>query len=301
MHDYLNQLVNRSQQPGLGVQPRPVSRFEISQESIFTASDPTETTSDNLEYISQQQLSEPNVSAAGQPTSAKDHENRLGQAIQLSRADQYQAVTVSTPDDPGKKDGKAKSQSAQHSVDALPDQSIHSASDMERSVENDQVAVSEPSIEKQAYLNSTKATIQKGKAPPHTLVSFIAPNSIEHSQKQTPEASLTQSAKPSEKKQAHAETTDIEPLFEWKPSAQTQSVFSEESRQAIIKPLTEPMAPPHATESTGNNPAPTIQITIGRIEVRATAAATATKKIPAKSPAMSLDDYLRQRQTGGRT
>lgn len=300
MHDYLNQLVNKSQQPGLGVQPRPVSRFEISQESIFTAPDPVETTSNNLEYISQEISGEPNVSA-DLPASAKNDENRLGQTIKLSRADQYQAITVSTPDDPGQKNRKAKSQPTQHSVDALPDPSVHSVSDMEVSVENDQAAVSEPSIEKQAYLNSTKATIQKGKAPIHTLVSFIAPNSIEHSPKQTLAENLTQIAKPGEREQAHIETNDREPLFEWNPSAQTQSVFSEKAKQAIIKPLTEPTIPQHVTESAGNNPAPTIQITIGRIEVRATAATTPTKKMSAKSPEMSLDDYLRQRQTGGRT
>jgi hypothetical protein len=47
-------------------------------------------------------------------------------------------------------------------------------------------------------------------------------------------------------------------------------------------------------------PAPTIQVTIGRIEVRATPAPTSgvTSK-PRQAPAMSLDDYLRQRNRGG--
>lgn len=48
---------------------------------------------------------------------------------------------------------------------------------------------------------------------------------------------------------------------------------------------------------------PAIQVTIGRVEVRAvTASATATRsqQQPARPPAMSLDEYLRQQERGGR-
>jgi hypothetical protein len=46
---------------------------------------------------------------------------------------------------------------------------------------------------------------------------------------------------------------------------------------------------------------PPIQVTIGRIEIRATAApaATAAQKPRLKAPVMSLDEYLRQRNNGG--
>lgn len=41
---------------------------------------------------------------------------------------------------------------------------------------------------------------------------------------------------------------------------------------------------------------PTIQVTIGRVEIRAAAASTVSaRKTPARSPAMNLDDYLKQR------
>lgn len=47
--------------------------------------------------------------------------------------------------------------------------------------------------------------------------------------------------------------------------------------------------------------APTIQVTIGRIEVRATPPAPATpRKAPSKPAAMSLEDYLKQRSEGRR-
>lgn len=44
---------------------------------------------------------------------------------------------------------------------------------------------------------------------------------------------------------------------------------------------------------------PTIQVTIGRIEVRAAPAPPAAGPAPAARPALSLDDYLRQRNQGG--
>lgn len=48
-------------------------------------------------------------------------------------------------------------------------------------------------------------------------------------------------------------------------------------------------------------PAPTIQVTIGRIEVRATSPSPATpKKAPLKPAAMSLEDYLRSRSGGAK-
>jgi hypothetical protein len=49
-----------------------------------------------------------------------------------------------------------------------------------------------------------------------------------------------------------------------------------------------------------STPAPTIQVTIGRIEVRATPAATPLPQAARSAPAvMSLDDYLNQRVKGG--
>ncbi|MFL5801932.1 MAG: hypothetical protein ACJ8CR_09345 [Roseiflexaceae bacterium] len=45
---------------------------------------------------------------------------------------------------------------------------------------------------------------------------------------------------------------------------------------------------------------PTIQVTIGRIEVRATPSATSTRRAPSAAPTLSLDEYLRSRQGGRR-
>lgn len=46
--------------------------------------------------------------------------------------------------------------------------------------------------------------------------------------------------------------------------------------------------------------APTIHVTIGRVEVRATPASAPTPSRPAKTPSvMTLDEYLLRKNTGG--
>lgn len=49
-----------------------------------------------------------------------------------------------------------------------------------------------------------------------------------------------------------------------------------------------------------SEPAPVINVTIGRIEVRATTPATPPRKQPSAKPLMSLDEYLQRRTRGGR-
>ena len=46
-------------------------------------------------------------------------------------------------------------------------------------------------------------------------------------------------------------------------------------------------------------PPPTIQVSIGRIEIKATPAPTQPRKTPIKPPTMSLDEYLHRRNGGG--
>lgn len=70
--------------------------------------------------------------------------------------------------------------------------------------------------------------------------------------------------------------------------------------QVTHAPPAEQAAPPATKEASTQAAAPTIQVTIGRVEVRATPLpAPAPKRPRAKPPVMSLDEYLRQRNQGG--
>lgn len=83
------------------------------------------------------------------------------------------------------------------------------------------------------------------------------------------------------------------------PPANARGVRVETSS---IRPLTLAQAPrvgPPISLPAAKELAPTINVTIGRIEVRALPAAPPTGKAAARGPAMKLDEYLRQRATGG--
>jgi hypothetical protein len=53
------------------------------------------------------------------------------------------------------------------------------------------------------------------------------------------------------------------------------------------------------TQPPMSEPSPVINVTIGRIEVRATTPATPSRKQPSAKPLMSLDEYLQRRTRGG--
>lgn len=75
-----------------------------------------------------------------------------------------------------------------------------------------------------------------------------------------------------------------------------KSEFAPVPGREIFKPHVEPTARQFVTDRTAE--APTIQVTIGRVEIRATVASTPTRKTPTQSPVMSLDEYLKQRNGG---
>lgn len=90
----------------------------------------------------------------------------------------------------------------------------------------------------------------------------------------------------------------IEPLFHRKPDLMPILDAAHVPEREKFKPFAENTASQFGTESVKESP--TIQVTIGRVEIRATVASTPTSKPPAKSSAMSLDEYLTRRKEGRR-
>ena len=69
--------------------------------------------------------------------------------------------------------------------------------------------------------------------------------------------------------------------------------------QPQIKRYVKPILPTPAKSVEKPEPAPTIQVTIGRIEVRATPPSPPSRKQTSVPSIMSLEEYLRRRQGGG--
>lgn len=68
-------------------------------------------------------------------------------------------------------------------------------------------------------------------------------------------------------------------------------------------PLLRTSTPPSRAQLEASRPESTIQVTIGRVEVRAVttpATSTRSQQQPTRPPAMSLDEYLRRQEQGGR-
>jgi len=69
--------------------------------------------------------------------------------------------------------------------------------------------------------------------------------------------------------------------------------------ETLRPPASKPIDLAAAEQSTGAD-APTIHVTIGRVEIRASVAAPLSRKAQARPPAMSLEDYLKQRKGAAR-
>lgn len=66
------------------------------------------------------------------------------------------------------------------------------------------------------------------------------------------------------------------------------------------QPASRSTAPPVAAEPPASSEAATVQVTIGRVEVRAARpTVAASKRQPPKPPVMGLEEYLRRRDSGG--
>jgi hypothetical protein len=77
--------------------------------------------------------------------------------------------------------------------------------------------------------------------------------------------------------------------------SKARPIFSESS----IAPLTRLRPEPAQPIRSDSQPQPTVQVTIGRIEVRAVQSPQSPTRPRPKTPVLSLDEYLRQRSQGG--
>lgn len=83
-----------------------------------------------------------------------------------------------------------------------------------------------------------------------------------------------------------------------------ESLSGPEPAPVVVRPLVRPVPEGEVTAQPGATPdiessAPTIQVTIGRVEVRAVSEPPPQQKERPRPPVMSLDEYLRLRANGG--
>lgn len=104
-----------------------------------------------------------------------------------------------------------------------------------------------------------------------------------------------------------AEASGVASREEPRSPRRTESAFTDDAMAAPRRPgiprraPETPAAPRHAWAAPAAPPeAPTVRVTIGRVEVKAVLPAQAPRSAPPSRPELSLDDYLKQRKAGQR-
>ena len=98
--------------------------------------------------------------------------------------------------------------------------------------------------------------------------------------------------------QLHEQTISSHVVLGERTTRNSQSDVGTRFIASELESIPTPQAQPEAS-----TPEPAIQVTIGRVEVRAVTAPPTTTRSqpqPARPPAMSLDEYLRRQEQGGR-
>lgn len=90
-----------------------------------------------------------------------------------------------------------------------------------------------------------------------------------------------------------SELPETESLYGRKTDTVPRTVSTPVTRREMTERLAHPTAQQFGTNRATDEP--TIQVTIGRVEIRATVASAPTRKTQTQRPVMSLDEYLRQR------
>jgi hypothetical protein len=115
--------------------------------------------------------------------------------------------------------------------------------------------------------------------------------------------------RPAQPAQAREQQPSIERHTEQLSQAQEQQSSSDAPRVVVVQSRVMPIERrgedrssrgPLSLSAQAPPPAPTIHVTIGRVEVRATAPAVPASKPRPAPQTTSLDDYLRQRSSGGK-
>ena len=310
MPDYLSQLALRVKQSEFAVQPRPVSRFESQRYAIPMAPEPS--TSQEVDELGLQSANfipvETTADRRTQPVDSRTHRepNTLASLseAQFTTNDQNQyprqsatKPAIVTPETSTKIPNSPVIEAA-HPAPRRPQ------AEQSPRIVRSAVAQAQPSgrIDRLEQQTSKASSDPSGRRERSEFTDLVAQRKNEWRpsivQIENPKGEERPSS-PSARTLNHKEIgtfsvpTETEPLFGRKVEVTTKFGLAPVPRREYPQPLNDRRAPEFGMVRATD--APTIQVTIGRVEIRATVASTPTRKTPTHTPAMSLDEYLKQR------
>jgi hypothetical protein len=191
------------------------------------------------------------------------------------------------------------------------------ASPLLRSDTRTQTPMDQISMRPGVHLPALDVVSQSAAPKRQPMLQPIIASIIEHEviERQTAQPAQPRQQQPSIERQTAqpAQPRQQQPSIEWRTAqpaqVREQPPSSDAPQAVVVQPRV--MRIEHRGEDRSNSsplamsvqappPAPTIHVTIGRIEVRATTPAMPASKPRPAPQTMSLDDYLRQRSRGGK-
>ena len=293
MKDFLSQLVARSTAPALAVRPRLPSRFEAASEAAGITAFPSDSTpSAPLE-----------TKASPARTSRTSPLNSDRQQAPPTPAEPEASIASPSPQiTPPPLQNHSPSRSAVSATDTPAAPAAHSSkletpASPPSSPASKSVTASvlpNPATEPQPAKPFFQPSFDSGIQPPGPT----GPNSI--SEEAFPAAAVS-AAKP--------QPVSPTPLASAIAPTPTSGLRSQSQISYLKSPIPRPAAAPAVVARPTPAPAPTaaaapappvVQITIGRVELRAIVTPASPRAVPPPAPKLGLDEYLRQRTGGAR-
>ena len=293
MKDFLSQLVARSTAPALAVRPRLPSRFEAASETAGITAFPSEST----------------PSAPSEPTASP---------ARTSRTSPHNGNRQPAPPTPAEPEASIASPSPQTAPPPLQNHALSRSSAS---------ATIQPASA-EVHSSKQEAPSSPSPSPAHkTPIANARPNSATTPPPKTPlfQPSLDsdiqppKSPRPDSVSEGASQTAAVSvakpqpvsptPLASATPPAAASSLRSQSQISNLKSQIPRPIARPAiATRPTPSMPQtapatpapPVVQITIGRVELRAIVTPASPRALPPPAPKLGLDEYLRQRTGGAR-
>lgn len=293
MKDFLSQLVARSTAPALAVRPRLPSRFEAASEAAGITAFPSDST--------QSAPSEPTASPARTSRTPPLNGNRQ-QAPPTPAEPEASIASPSPQTTPPPLKSLAPSRSAVSAAVPPAAPAVHSSK---------QEAPSSPSPSA-AHKPSIANARQNSAATPPPKTPLFQPSfdsGLQSPKSPAPDL-VSEEASPT----AAVSAAKPRPVFPTTLASETPAVAASGLRSKsqisnlksqIPRPAARPAIATRPTPATPQTapaaPAPpVVQITIGRIELRAIVTPASPRAVPPPAPKLGLDEYLRQRTGGAR-
>ncbi len=293
MADYLSSLIAKNLSLQEKIEPRLPARFEPSQEARLA--DPFQEGAQAVEQIDEP-ASEPPVGEArhpqdepsSEPVRPRVRENEEWQSNAHSHVDMYEPEHLDQPYR-GRMDVPERVETVREVMKVGMDGP------------GDRTAEAEPTN----FPGTTKVVTTSEREVMKVVVKSASETAVAEpaNTTRTAEAVTTNSAKSAPVRSDHfsgSATGSLSRIHPQQPQAQQpSSIPAPEPATSELRPTVPPL-PDLAPRNLPEPPAPTIHVSIGRIEVRATPASTPPARKPSSEPKiMSLDEYLQSRSNGG--